>query len=201
MIGRLTGQLLVCEPGQVLIDVGGIGYEVEIPLTTYYALNDAAVNRPEAAVILHTHMVVREDAQLLFGFSSPGERDMFRTLIKVNGIGPKVGLAILSGLDAPALATAVNQNDLKSFTAIPGIGKKTAERLIVELRDKVEKLSISGSAAPVNMPQDTTGDAESALIGLGYKPQEAARAIAQIEDPGDDVESLIRQALKELMRT
>lgn len=195
MIGRLTGKLLSCEPGQVLLDVCGVGYEVEIPFTTF-----TEIHGQEGPVTLHTHFVVREDAQLLFGFASLSEREMFRTLIKVNGVGPKVGLAILSGLDAASLAAAVMGNDLKAFTAVPGIGKKTAERLMVELRDKVEALSGSGSAPVGTLVQDVAGDAESALIGLGYKPQEAARAIAQVEEPGEDVETLIRQALKELMR-
>lgn len=194
MIGRLTGSVIERTPGALLLDVSGVGYEVEISLTT-----SAALAEVEGPVVIHTHLVVRDDAHLLYGFATLDEREMFRTLIRVNGVGPKMALGILSGLDAVSFARAVLGDDVKALTALPGVGKKTAERLIIEMRDKVEMLGASMSEAPGPVATDISEDAESALIGLGYKPQEAARAIAQVEDPADDVETLIRQALKVLM--
>ncbi|MBO6555019.1 MAG: Holliday junction branch migration protein RuvA [Pseudomonadales bacterium] len=194
MIGRLMGSVIERTPGVLLLDVSGVGYEVEISLTT-----SALLSEVEGPVVIHTHLVVRDDAHLLYGFATLEEREMFRTLIRVNGVGPKMALGILSGLDAEAFARAVLNDDLKSLTALPGVGKKTAERLIIEMRDKVEMLDASLKDTASVAPVDINEDAESALIGLGYKPQEAARAIAQVEDPAEDVETLIRQALKVLM--
>lgn len=194
MIGRLSGNILERTPGTLLLDVNGVGYDIEISLTTSSQLAET-----EGLVVVHTHLVVRDDAHLLFGFATLDEREMFRALIRVNGVGPKMALAILSGLDAEAFARAVMNDDVKSLTSLPGVGKKTAERLIIEMRDKVETLGVSATEIPSKMPVDITEDAESALIGLGYRPQEAARALARVEDPAADVESLIRQALKVLM--
>jgi len=194
MIGRLTGSVIERTPGALLLDVSGVGYEVEISLTT-----SAALAEMEGPVVIHTHLVVRDDAHLLYGFATLDEREMFRTLIRVNGVGPKMALGILSGLDADSFARAVLGDDVKALTALPGVGKKTAERLIIEMRDKVEMLGATLAETPGPMSVDINEDAESALIGLGYKPQEAARAIAQVEDPAEDVETLIRQALKVLM--
>ena len=196
MIGRLTGILIECAPGQLLLDVGGVGYEVEISLTTH-----AQVLETEGPVTVHTHLVVRDDANLLYGFSSIGEREMFRTLIKVNGVGPRMALGILSGLDSASFARAVSGNDLKALTALPGVGKKTAERLIIEMRDKVDSFDVSGSDNLSTIINSVIEDAESALIGLGYRPQEAARAVSLVSDPAEDVESLIRQALKILLQS
>ena len=196
MIGRLTGLLIESAPGQLLLDVGGVGYEVEISLTTY-----AQVLETEGPVTVHTHLVVRDDAHLLYGFASIGEREMFRTLIKVNGVGPRMALGILSGLDSAAFARAVTGNDVKALTALPGVGKKTAERLIIEMRDKVDSFDVSGLDNPSTMTNNAIEDAESALIGLGYRPQEAARAVSRVRDPAEDVESLIRQALKLLLQS
>ncbi|MBT4163066.1 MAG: Holliday junction branch migration protein RuvA [Gammaproteobacteria bacterium] len=195
MIGRLTGKIIEREPQQVLLDVAGVGYEVEIPLSTFSDLADQ-----EGPVQLFTHLVVRDDAHLLYGFSSVDERGMFRTLIKVNGVGPRMALAILSGLDAESFATSILEGDLKTLTSLPGVGKKTAERLIVEMRDKVEAFGVAGSANTRKIGPDVAEDAEAALIGLGYKPQEAALAISQVEDPAEDLETLIRQALKQMMK-
>ena len=188
--------LIESSPGQLLIDVGGVGYEVEISLTTY-----AQVLETEGPVTVHTHLVVREDAHLLYGFASIGEREMFRTLIKVNGVGPRMALGILSGLDSASFARAVTGNDLKALTALPGVGKKTAERLIIEMRDKVDSFDVSGSDNLSTKINSVIEDAESALIGLGYRPQEAARAVSLVSDPAEDVESLIRQALKLLLQS
>ena len=196
MIGRLTGLLIESAPGQLLLDVGGVGYEVEISLTTY-----AEVLEREGAVTVHTHLVVRDDAHLLYGFARAGEREMFRALIKVNGVGPRMALGILSGLDSASFARAVTGNDVKTLTALPGVGKKTAERLIIEMRDKVDSFDVSGSDNPSTMTINVIEDAESALIGLGYRPQEAARAVSRVSDPAEDVESLIRQALKLLLQS
>ena len=196
MIGRLTGLLIESAPGQLLLDVGGVGYEVEISLTTY-----AQVLETEGPVTVHTHLVVREDAHLLYGFASIGERKMFRTLIKVNGVGPRMALGILSGLDSASFARAVTGNDLKALTALPGVGKKTAERLIIEMRDKVDSFDVSGSDNLSTIINSVIEDAESALIGLGYRPHEAARAVSLVSDPAEDVESLIRQALKLLLQS
>ena len=196
MIGRLTGLLIESAPGQLLLDVGGVGYEVEISLTTY-----AEVLEREGAVTVHTHLVVRDDAHLLYGFARAGEREMFRALIKVNGVGPRMALGILSGLDSASFARAVTGNDVKALTALPGVGKKTAERLIIEMRDKVDSFDVSGSDNLSTIINSVIEDAESALIGLGYRPQEAARAVSLVSDPAEDVESLIRQALKLLLQS
>ena len=206
MIGRLTGLVIESAPGQLLLDVGGVGYEIEISLTTYAHILETQgletqgleTKRP---VTVHTHLVVRDDAHLLYGFASMGEREMFRTLIKVNGVGPRMALGILSGLDSASFARAVTGNDVKALTALPGVGKKTAERLIIEMRDKVDSFDVSGSDNPSTMTINVIEDAESALIGLGYRPQEAARAVSGVSDPAEDVESLIRQALKLLMQS
>ena len=196
MIGRLTGLLIQSSPGQLLLGVGGVGYEVEISLTTY-----VQVLETEGPVTVHTHLVVRDDAHLLYGFASIGEREMFRTLIKVNGVGPRMALGILSGLDSASFARAVTGNDVKALTALPGVGKKTAERLIIEMRDKVDSFDVSGSDNLSTIINSVIEDAESALIGLGYRPHEAARAVSLVSDPAEDVESLIRQALKLLLQS
>ncbi|MBT6893598.1 MAG: Holliday junction branch migration protein RuvA [Gammaproteobacteria bacterium] len=200
MIGRLTGLVIESTPGQLLLDVGGVGYEVEISLTTYAHILEVQGLETQRQFTIHTHLVVRDDAHLLYGFASAGEREMFRTLIKVNGVGPRMALGILSGLDSASFARAVVGNDVKALTALPGVGKKTAERLIIEMRDKVDSFDVSGSDNPSTMTINVTEDAESALIGLGYRPQEAARALSLVSDPAEDVESLIRQALKLLMQ-
>jgi Holliday junction DNA helicase RuvA len=195
MIGRLRGQIAQISPQQLLIDVGGVGYEVEISLNTFAALADI-----KGEAIVFTHLVVREDAQLLFGFSSPDERELFRTLIKVNGVGPKMALAILSGLDAASFAACILDGDVKTLTGLPGVGKKTAERLIIEMRDKVTTLAGKQMPEIDAVTANIADDAEAALIGLGYKPQEAALALSKLEEPAQDLEALIKQALKVLMK-
>lgn len=195
MIGRLRGKLIVKRAPQLLVDVNGVGYEVEAPMSTFY-------NLPELGdeVLLHTHMVVREDAQLLYGFGSEAERSFFRNLIKINGVGAKMGLAILSGMSADAFARCVSENDVASLVRLPGVGKKTAERLIVEMKDKLDKVTgidlPQNVTAPVAEVNDPAGDAVSALVSLGYKPNEASRMVRAVK--GDDLasEEIIRQALK-----
>ncbi len=198
MIGRLKGKLLSKQPPELLVDVQGVGYELEAPMSTFYQLPAAGEE-----VVLYTHMVVREDAQLLYGFYSVAERKLFRNLIRINGVGPKLGLTILSGISAQDFARAVQENDAAVLTGLPGVGKKTAERLIVELRDKLGEeftpvAEESGDSAAASMPQQSSpvSDAVSALTALGYKPQEASRMVRAVEVKGLDTESIIRTALQ-----
>jgi Holliday junction DNA helicase RuvA len=193
MIGRIKGTLIVKAATEVMVDVGGVGYEIDIPLTTFYGLGEL-----DSTVLLHTHLVVREDAQLLFGFGTTEERVLFRTLIKVNGVGPKLAITILSGIDAGTFANAVRSKDVKALVALPGVGKKTAERLIIEMQDRLPALEASSSPTPLIKPLDHLADAEAALINLGFKPQQASRALAGVTDASESVENLIKQALKNL---
>lgn len=196
MIGRLHGVVLEKAPPQLLLDVQGVAYEVEAPMTTFYDL--PAVGQP---FTLYTHLIVREDAHLLFGFSRPAQRHLFRSLIKVNGIGPRVALAILSGLSDEEFLRCLAQEDVARLTQVPGIGRKTAERLLVELRDKVlldsPFVPADTGAAPA---ADPANEAVSALVALGFKPQEASRAVQAVAHDGADSEHLIREALKGMVR-
>jgi Holliday junction DNA helicase RuvA len=209
MIGRLQGRLLARDEAVILVDVGGVAYEVEVSAPTLYQLPESGKD-----VVLHTHFIVREDAQLLFGFLALAERNLFRLLIKANGIGPKLALAILSGMETSKLAGAVINGDVNTLVKLPGVGRKTAERLVLELRDRMQEwqLQHGGSVAavpaavPVAKAADSWQEAESALISLGYRPQEAARAVAaaasQLDGEGRaaDTATLIRMALKSLGR-
>ena len=196
MIGFLRGKIISKTPPQLVIDVQGVGYEVEASMNTFYKLPEHAQE-----IMLHTHTVVREDAHLLFGFYELQERTLFRTLIKVNGVGPKLALTILSSIDPDSFVQCVANNDAASLTKIPGIGKKTAERLLVEMRDRLEDWQTStdvptSASDPIIVRKKVTQDAISALVALGYKPVEASRAINQIETEGKTSEQLIRDALK-----
>tara|TARA_B100000029_G_scaffold506562_1_gene589538 strand:+ start:79 stop:675 length:597 start_codon:yes stop_codon:yes gene_type:complete len=192
MIGRIKGLLLEKRINQLLVDVGGLAYEVEIPLTTYEQVGDAM-----DVVVLQTHFVVREDVQTLYGFSTEKERDLFRALIKVNGVGPKLALTIQSSIDSESFVRFVRDNEVSALVALPGIGKKTAERLIIDMRDRLPDLSVTMSEMPTGTHnKDALADAESALMGLGYKPQEATIALAGLDE--ENVEDLIRLALKRL---
>ncbi len=195
MIGRIAGTLLEKNPPQLLVDANGVGYEVSVPMSTFFNLP-----RIGEAVALLTHMVVREDAQLLYGFATEGERGAFRTLIKVSGVGPKVALAVLSGLSVNDLAAAVTLQETGRLTNIPGIGKKTAERLLLELKDKFKvdpRLSM-GAGATAAAPT-ANEDVLNALIGLGYSDKEAILAVKQL--PTDStVSDGIRLALKSLSK-
>ncbi len=194
MIGRLQGTLVQKEPPTLLLDVGGVGYELEAPMSTFYDLPGTGER-----VTLYTHLVVRDDAHLLYGFSREGQRRLFRSLLKVNGVGPRVALAILSGLSDEELLRCLAQEDIARLTRVPGIGRKTAERLIIELRDKVDLNAPAMSAVrPVAMPPDPVQEAVSALVALGYKPQEASRAVSSISHDGLRSEDIIRQALRSL---
>ena len=202
MIGRSRGTLIHKQPPDILVDVAGVGYELQVPMTTLFQL--PALGRE---VLLLTHFAVREDAQQLYGFIDERDRSLFRQLIKVSGVGPKLALTILSGMDAISFARCVQQGDISSLVALPGVGKKTAERLLVEMRDKLkgwldEMGEGAGSAgiAAVARPANKVADAEGALIALGYKPAEAARAVAAVnEESVDNSEELIRRALKSMV--
>ena len=200
MIGRLTGKLIEKNPPMIVVDVQGVGYEVEVPMNTFYTLPEL-----DETLTLFTHMIVREDAQLLCGFIADDERCLFRTLIKVNGVGAKLALSILSSISAQEFARCVNENDTKALVQLPGIGKKTAERLIIEVRDKLKdwlpaSLPATEQSEPVAIAKDETAEATSALIALGYKPQEASMMVQQAiaDSDGAQVSSgeLIRAALK-----
>lgn len=200
MIGRLSGVLLEKKPPQLLVDVQGVGYELEAPMSTFYQLPASG-----EAVTLHTHMVVREDAQLLYGFYSQSERQLFRDLIKTSGVGPKLALTILSGVTAEEFTRCVMDNDAKALTALPGVGKKTAERLIVELRDRLVKnaaavLPGSGSIVGLRVEASPVSDAVSALMSLGYKAQEASQMVRAVEAEGLSTEEIIKIALKSTVR-
>ncbi len=196
MISRLHGVVVERDPQRILLDVQGVGYELEIPLSTFYQLAEI-----EGPTVLHTHFVVRQDAQLLYGFASTLERELFRVLIKVNGVGPKTALAVLSGLEVADFIQAVNSENKKTLAGIPGVSQRNAEHIIADLRGKLDDYAGNVATVVDVVDQDIALDAESALIGLGYKPKEASLALAQVEGQVDDVESLIRLALKQLMKT
>jgi len=207
MIGRLKGTLIYKKAPELLIDVNGIGYEIQASMTTFYQLPDI-----EQPVCLYTQLIVREDAHTLFGFNDLTERELFRALIKVNSVGPKLALTILSSASPDEFCQTVLAQDAARLSKIPGIGKKTAERLIIELRDKVSNglaldfhknlTPIDGKATrvmPAGFPQTSSMDATSALINLGYSPTDAARAIALIPDTEQtSCETMIKAALKSL---
>ena len=198
MIGSLRGTIAEKHPPVLLIDVNGVGYEVLASMNTFYQLPDVGQE-----ITLCTHLVVREDALILYGFHEEQERMLFRTLIKINGVGPKMALAILSSVDPDAFVVCVNQNDVASLVRIPGVGKKTAERLIIEMRDRLSDwqmrdMSLSKESAGIGIDSmtDATQDAISALIALGYKTQEASRIISKMASQGLSSEEMIRVALQ-----
>lgn len=196
MISRLSGSLLEKRPPWVVIDCHGVGYEVEVPMTTVWSLPDIG-----AAVTLLTHLTIRDDAHLLFGFATEAERQLFRNLIKVSGVGAKVALAILSGIEADEFVRCVHEKNTARLTALPGIGKKTAERLIVEMRDRVgDWAPVEQAATKAHAPSraDSVSDAISGLIALGYKPPEASRLVLDIETKDLASEEIIREVLKRL---
>ena len=206
MIGRLSGTLIQKQPPLLMIDVHGVGYEVQAPMSTFYQLPE--LNQP---VILLTHMVVREDAQLLYGFHDESERLLFKSLIKVNGVGPKLALTILSGISAREFVVAVKNNDESGLVRLPGIGKKTAQRLIVEMRDRLDDWQTNTvdttdntddrAAESSTRETDKVKEAISALIALGYKPVEASRMVNRLDLQGfQSSEDMIKQALKSTVK-
>jgi Holliday junction DNA helicase RuvA len=202
VIGRLRGVILEKQPPLVLLETQGVGYEVHMPMTCFYQLPELGQE-----AIIFTQFIVREDAQLLYGFNDKQERALFRELIKVNGVGPKLALAILSGMSAQQFVRAVEQEDISTLVKLPGVGKKTAERLVVEMKDRfkglngdlfspVSDLSLPAQSSEVSSQPDAESEAVSALVSLGYKPQEASRMISKIGRPDADCETLIREALR-----
>ena len=197
MIGRLRGTLAEKQPPHLLLDVGGVGYEVEVPMTTLYRLPAQG-----EVVTLHTHLVVREDAHLLYGFGEKRERELFRELIRLNGVGPKLALALMSSLEVDELVRCVQAQDTAALVKVPGVGKKTAERLLVELKDRFKAWENLPAIAPLVLPNQAAvaasaeADAVSALVALGFKPQEASRAVSAIQEENLSSEEMIRRALK-----
>jgi Holliday junction DNA helicase RuvA len=194
MIGRLRGTLLAKQPPALVVDVNGVGYELEAPMSTFFDLPETG-----REVALFTHYAVKEDTAVLYGFLREAERTLFRALQKVSGIGAKISLAVLSGVSTDEFARLIQQGDVASLQRIPGIGKKTAERMLVELRDRVSDL---GPAAITNgaVPKDPVAEATVALHALGYKPAEVARLVRDAAAPGDRAEEIIRKALKAALR-
>ena len=195
MIGRLRGIILSKQPPFLLLDVNGVGYEIEAPMSTFYVLPHG-----DEAVTLHTHLSVREDAHVLYGFARENDRTLFRALLKVSGVGGKMALGVLSGMTAEEFSQAVQAGDIAGLTRLPGVGKKTAERLVIEMRDKLDKVSGGGGDAVVMIagggPAAADQDAVSALIALGYRPPEASRMVSKVFQEGMDTEAIIRAARK-----
>ncbi|MBY5925838.1 MULTISPECIES: Holliday junction branch migration protein RuvA [unclassified Halomonas] len=199
MIGRITGTLLETQPPWLVVDVGGVGYEMEASMTTLVALPGSGEK-----VSLYTHLTVRDDAHLLYAFAREQERALFRALIKVNGIGPKLALAILSGMEEDAFVRCVMEDDVKALTRLPGVGKKTAERLVIEMRDRFphwqhpDSLPLEGQPAAPTSSTSLLADAEAALVSLGYKPTEASRMLSGLEGESS-TEAMIKAALTRRM--
>lgn len=199
MIGRLNGEIIEKQAPYLLIDVKGVGYELEAPMSTFYELPECGEH-----VTLHTHLLVREDAQTLYAFKHLRDRSLFRNLLKVNGVGAKMALAILSGMDANAFTQCIHHGDVDSLVRIPGVGKKTAERLIIDMRDRLDKDStttVTSNGKSINgvnghAAKDPIADAVSALVSLGYKPNEASRMVSNVDTKDQNSENIIRDALK-----
>jgi Holliday junction DNA helicase RuvA len=196
VIGFVRGKLVIKAPPHLTVDVGGVGYDIEAPMSTFYTLPAVGSD-----VRLLTHLVVREDAHILYGFGTQEERALFRNLLKVSQIGPKIALAILSGVSVEGFATLVKLQDTAALTRIPGVGRKTAERVLMEMRDRLEALeqaSITG-AMPMT-PASTEGEAWTALVALGYKPAEVTAMLKPFSGQGGSTEDLIRKALQGAVR-
>ena len=193
MISFLRGKLVAKAPPLLVLDVNGVGYEIEAPMTTFYELPALGVE-----ITLHTYLVIREDAHSLFGFATEADRTMFRTLIKVNGVGPKLALTILSGQSAEQFHQCIHYNDIQALMRLPGVGKKTAERLVIEMRDRLPNLGDSATLMPIvgNAKQE----AVSALCSLGYKPLDATKMVQGIHSEGKSCEDIIRLALQGAVR-
>ncbi len=205
MIGRLRGTLIEKQPPELLIEVGGVGYEIQMPMSCFYELPEIGQE-----AIIYTHFVVREDAQLLYGFNTVRERALFREVIKANGVGPKLGLGILSGMSATQFVACVEREDISTLVKLPGVGKKTAERLVVEMKDRLkgwgagDLFTPATDAAPVDsigaMKADSAEEeAVSALLALGYKPTQASKVVSQVAKPDMTSEALIREALRAMV--
>ena len=194
MIARLTGRVLTVDQSTLVLDVNGVGYEIEVASST---ANSVEIDK---IVTLETLLIVREDAQILFGFTELTEKKLFQLLIKINGVGPRLAIGIMSGLNEEELSLAIMEKDIKILTSLPGVGKKTAERLVIELQDKISFEKASGKKNKPKMSQELLSDLEGTLLNLGYKPQEVDFAIHRIKIESTDLEVLIKAALKELGR-
>lgn len=195
MIGSLRGRIAAKAPPQLLLEVGGVGYELEAPMSTFYGLPGVGDE-----VRLLTHLVVREDAHTLYGFATDAERQLFRNLLKVSGVGPKLALGILSGTSVDGFSACVESGDSAALTRIPGIGRKTAERLLIEMRDRVGAQA-GASGASIDLPRGAAGsEAFAALVALGYKPAEATRLVKSVGDAAESTEEIIRRALQSAAR-
>jgi len=199
MIARLAGTLVERRPPNLLIDVGGVGYEVEAPMSVFDRLPE---NGQPCTLLIH--QVIREDAHLLFGFVSSSDRELFRSLLKISGVGPKVALAILSSVSAADFALMVESGDSQALTRLPGIGKKTAERLILEMKSRLDGLELgagaAGAATSAGSERNASGEARAGLVALGYSPAEALKMINGVGDESTSAEAMIRQALKNRMQ-
>lgn len=198
MIGFLRGVLVSKKPPALMLDVGGIGYEVDAPMSTFYKLPETG-----QTVTLHTHLAIREDAHSLYGFMSEEERSLFRSLIKINGVGARLALAILSGLSVEEFRRCIQDQDTARLVRLPGVGKKTAERLMIELADRLPETSpamVATAGLPLAVPDDPAADAISALTALGFKPQEAAILVRKVSGEGKSSEDIIRAALQSVAR-
>ena len=197
MIGFLRGKLAAKHPPQLLLDVGGVGYELEAPMSTFYGLPATG-----SEVSLFTHLVVREDAHVLFAFGTERERRLFRELLKVSNVGPKLALSLLSGMSVESFLVCIEAQDLDSLVRIPGVGRKTAERLVVEMRDRIKAFDQlpGGLPAPAGMSAEGAagpqGEAYSALVALGYKPAEVVRLLKNVDESAKTTEEIIRRALQ-----
>jgi holliday junction DNA helicase RuvA len=205
MIGQIKGILESKLTNEILVDVNGLGYEIYVPMTTLYQLPELG-----AHVCLQTHLSVREDAQTLFGFSTLEDKSLFRELIKVNGVGPKLALAILSGMTANEFVACIHEGHIIKLTKLPGVGKKTAERLLIDLKDRLKSWAVtkytssiggeSQADMPANNHSDVTAEASEALAALGYKPTVASKLVVQVYEQGMSVQDVIREALKKQMK-
>jgi Holliday junction DNA helicase RuvA len=202
MIAQLRGIILEKHPPQLILEVGGIGYEIDAPMSTFYRMPEVGQE-----ITLFTHFIVREDAHHLYGFDLREERSLFRTLLKVNGVGPRLALTILSSIDPNEFIRCVINNDTDNLVRIPGVGKKTAERLIIEMRDKVsnweqaagmDSIKLNPSSSDASSRNRVIQDSVSVLIALGYKPQEASRAVAKVDEGSITSEEIIKRALREM---
>lgn len=198
MIGYLRGRLALKKPPHLLIDVSGVGYEIDAPMSTFYGLPNVGEQ-----VALHTHLVVREDAHMLYGFGTEQERHLFRTLIKISGVGAKLSLTILSGISVDGFLRCVDEEDSRTLTQLPGVGKKTAARLIVEMRDRIqaeELIAPGGVQISGETRGGALGEAFGALVALGYKPAEVTRMLKDLDAEDTSTEELIRKALQNTLK-
>ncbi len=191
MIGSLRGRLTFKQPPTIIIECAGVGYDVETPMSTFFKLPAVGDD-----LFLYTHLLVREDAQILYGFATDQERSLFQLLLKVRGVGARIGLAILSAMSVSDFNRCIGYEDTTALAKIPGIGKKTAERLVIELRDRIDR-AIPGETVTVSVDKGARAEAVDALVALGYRPAEVTKLVAAIETDGQSAEDIIRAALKQ----